>query len=165
LSSTGSPPAAADSYSFTVEVTDSAGNTATQPFTLVIPVCSPVSMIFSDETGAAGVLQTSISSSGQQVFGGQVTADVRVENSPRVWLELGKIQPESSNPLLPVPTLTPDLDAGVEGATAQAGVLPPCQASRNPFTPCRDSGVSAWKAGFCSAGDITMTTDRNALGL
>jgi hypothetical protein len=36
LSSTGSPLAPVDSYSFTVQVTDSAGNLATQPFTLVI---------------------------------------------------------------------------------------------------------------------------------
>jgi hypothetical protein len=38
LSSTGSPPAPAGSYSFTVQVTDSAGDTATQLLTLVIPV-------------------------------------------------------------------------------------------------------------------------------
>jgi hypothetical protein len=36
LSSTGSPLAVANSYSFTVQVTDSAGDTATQPLTLLI---------------------------------------------------------------------------------------------------------------------------------
>src|SRR5579862_8032800 len=36
LSSTGSPAAAANSYSFAVRVTDSAGNTATQPLSLLI---------------------------------------------------------------------------------------------------------------------------------
>jgi hypothetical protein len=36
LTSTGSPPAPANSYNLTVQVTDSAGNTATQPLTLTV---------------------------------------------------------------------------------------------------------------------------------
>jgi pimeloyl-ACP methyl ester carboxylesterase len=37
LSSTGSPPALADSYSFTVQVTDTCGDITPQPLTLIVP--------------------------------------------------------------------------------------------------------------------------------
>jgi hypothetical protein len=47
LSSTGIPAAAANSYSFTVQVTDPAGNLATQPLTLTVGTSCPVYVFLS----------------------------------------------------------------------------------------------------------------------
>lgn len=54
LSSTGSPPAAAGSYSLTVQVTDSIGDTASQPLTLVVQCNLSAPSIIFDGLNVAG---------------------------------------------------------------------------------------------------------------
>ena len=55
LSSTGSPTASASSYTFTVQVTDSAGNLATQPLTVVIePPLPPLQITSTTLLNATG---------------------------------------------------------------------------------------------------------------
>jgi len=57
LSSTGTPPARPDSYNFTVQVTDSTGNLATQPLTLVVATRAvPTTFQQVWERGTDGVL-------------------------------------------------------------------------------------------------------------
>jgi hypothetical protein len=142
------------SFQFTLSNAGGASNTATTTIT-VIPMCSPVSLIYSNDTGAAGLLQTVISHK-QQIAGGQVTAEVEVKNYLRVWLSLRAVRSSSINNLPPYPSLISDLGAGTEGVAAQAGFLPPCDTNL-PSAPCQEPGVSAWTAGFCRQGNITMS--------
>ena len=130
--------------------------------------CPPLSMIYSNDTGARGLLvscisnqanigmQCSSSSPGSQGPGGETTASVRVKNNLRVWLEQTSKEPNPNNPLLPPPTLDADLNAGTEGLTANFGLLPPCT-TKNPISACDNPGVSAWTAAFCGGGDIKIS--------
>jgi len=120
------------------------------------PSCYPPHTIFSDNTGAFGLADATVSN--QQLKQGKLTATVMLANRLRIWLGLKSFTPSG----IPVPTLAPDLDAGVSGLTARAGLLPPCQSNLNPFTSCKEPGISTWTVGFCAAGDIATSFTFNA---
>ena len=66
LSSTGNPAAPVNSYGFTVQVTDSAGNVATQPLTLVVLSCVA---LCSYASGQSGII-TTVAGNGNGTYSG-----------------------------------------------------------------------------------------------
>ena len=118
--------------------------------------CNPPRSIVADNSAAFGLINAVVSN--QQLNQGELTADVRISNDLRVWLGLTTIDVTDSDPTVPLPPdFSPNLTAGLEGITAKAGLLPPCQTNTNPFTRCNNPGASSWIAEFCGAGNIVTT--------
>jgi len=150
LSSTGSPADPADSYSFTVQVTDSAGNLATQLFTLVISPCamnvtwsareasasSPTGTgMYAQASSPTGTLQAAAKACGFEGFEWQQT----ISNNPCTLLPLlTKVLPGTGIfPEVPSDIPSQDLcpDGSITATSASPLSDPPDGGEYNPANP------------------------------
>jgi hypothetical protein len=123
------------------------------------PCPAPPQSIFTDTVQAVGLADAVVTN--QTIARCSTTADVRVDNFLRLWLGVGLGVP-------PTASFSPNLNAGIQGQQALAGLLPPCHSTvlGNPFA-CKTPGSAAWTASFSQPGTTTLTigVTPNAMGI
>lgn len=101
------------------------------------PSCSPPQTITVDDSGTAGLISATASST--EVIGGELTATVTIHNPLRFWLGL----------------LGQSSSVGAAAEPSPPSLLTPC-ASEPFILGCPDPGGATFTVEFCSPGAITL---------
>jgi hypothetical protein len=109
--------------------------------------CQTPQTIFTDDTGAAGLLTSTAST--LQLVGGKASSTITVSNPLRFWLGVLDVNIDPSTQI----SLVPNLAAGATGAAAALGLLTPCGKG---LVSCSEPGGGSWVSEFCSPGSVTL---------